>query len=133
MSTMTDSIRDTLAAFADELEAAGFRVYRPGDRWSFIGFAREVDGKWCSATVQASEFGNSEGWQWHMNIVPSREDGSSMFLDDVPNGSPLAVETARAVTRTAARNAVLSRTRENAGWPARWDRAIASAATEGEG
>lgn len=118
--TETRSIRETLAAFADELEEAGFRVYRPGGTWEFIGFAREVEGKWCSATVQASDFGNSEGWSWHMNIVPSREDGSSMFLDDVPNGSPLTIETAHAVTRPAARNEVLSQIRQNAGWPAHW-------------
>lgn len=120
MNTMTNTTRDTLAAFADELESAGFRVYRPGGTWEFIGFAREVDGKWCSATVQASDFGNSEGWSWHMNIVPSREDGSSMFLDDVPNGTPLTVETARAVTLPAARNAVLTQIRQNAGWPSHW-------------
>lgn len=121
MSTMTNNIHDTLSAFADELESAGFRVYRPGARWDFIGFAREVEGKWCSATVQASDFGNSEGWSWHMNIVPSQEDGSSMFLDDVPNGTPLTVETAREVTRPQAINSVLSRVRKNAGWPAHWD------------
>ena len=119
---MTDNqtLRAALASFADELEAAGFRVYRPGDRWTFLGFAREVDGKVCSATVQASDFGNSAGWSWHMNIVPSREDGSSMFLDDVPDGSPLTVETARKVTRPAAKNSVISRPRENEGWPRHW-------------
>lgn len=117
---MSAHIRETLAAFADTLETAGFRVYRPGGTWNFIGFAREVDGKWCSATVQASDFGNAAGWQWHMNIVPSREDGSSMFLDDVPDGSPLTVETAEAATRPAARNSVIPRTKQNAGWPDRW-------------
>lgn len=122
MSTMTDkqTDRETLAAFAGELEAAGFRVYRPGGAWRFIGFAREVDGGWCSATVQASDFGNSEGWSWHMCIVPSREDGSSMFLDDVPNGSPLTVETARSVTLPSAHNSVISRRRANAGWRSHW-------------
>ena len=114
------NIRETLAAFANDLEAAGFRVYRPGGTWEFIGFAREVDGKWCSATVQASDFGNAAGWSWHMNIVPSQEDGSSMFLDDVPDGSPLTVETARSVTRPAAHNSAISRRRENAGWPRHW-------------
>lgn len=122
MGTMTnnDTLRAELSAFADTLEAAGFRVYRPGGTWTFIGFAREVDGKWYSGTVQASDFGNSEGWSWHMNIVPSREDGSSMFLEDVPNGSPLTVETAEAVTRPSAVNFAISRPRKNAGWPAHW-------------
>lgn len=122
MSSMTDTssaLRSELAAFADTLEAAGYRVYRPGGTWKFIGFAREVDGRWCSATVQASDFGNSEGWRWHMNIVPSREFGSSMFLDDVPDGSPLTVETAERVTRPSARNAVVPE-RPNAGWPKHW-------------
>lgn len=114
------AIKAELERFADTLEAAGFRIYRPGGTWTFIGFAREVDGKWCSATVQASDFGNSEGWSWHMNIEPSREDGSSMFLNAVPNGSPLTVETAIQVTRPRACNSVLARTRENAGWPAHW-------------
>lgn len=122
MSTMTSNqdLRAELGAFADTLEAAGFRVYRPGGTWTFIGFAREVEGKWCSGTVQASDFGNSEGWQWHMNIVPSREDGSSMFLDDVPDGSPLTVETAEMVTRPSATNSVISQRRDNAGWPKHW-------------
>lgn len=110
-----------LGTFARELESAGFRVYLPGSTWDFIGFAREVDGKWFSATVQASDFGNSEGWSWHMNIVPSQEDGPGMFLDDVPNGSPLTVKTARAVTLPAARNSAISRARMNAGWPKHWD------------
>jgi hypothetical protein len=122
MMTHMDTIRESLATFATRLEAAGFRVYRPGGTWNFVGFAREVDGQWCSATVQASDFGNSSGWQWHMNIVPSREDGSSMFLDDVPDGSPLTVETATEVTRPEARNKVLLRTRQNAGWPTHWRR-----------
>jgi hypothetical protein len=43
-----------------------------------------------------------------------------MFLDDVPDGSPLTVETARRVTRLRAKNRVLSRKRENAGWPRHW-------------
>lgn len=114
------SAREILAAFADELEAEGFRVYRPGGTWKFIGFAREVDGDWCSATVQASDFGGR--WVWHMNIVPSIEDGSSMFLDSVPPSSSLTVENAKAITRSVARNSVLSRSRENAGWPKHWDR-----------
>lgn len=119
---MTDrlAIRTALDNFADTLEAAGYRVYRPGGTWTFLGFARQIDGQWCSATVQASEFGNSEGWQWHMSIVPSREDGSSMFLDDVPDGSPLTVETAELVTRPTATNSVLRRVRPNAGWPSHW-------------
>lgn len=113
-------IRAELDTFADALEAAGFRVYRPGPTWEFIGFAREVDGKWLSATVSASAFGNSEGWEWHMKIVPSLLDGSSMFFDDVPIGTPLTIETATAMTLPAARNSVLTQTRENAGWPYHW-------------
>lgn len=123
MNTMTDretTLRAELDTFADTLERAGYRVYRPGPRWTFIGFAREVDGQWCSATVQASDFGNAAGWQWHMNITPSKEDGSSMFLDDVPDGSPLTVETAQSVTRPSAVNSVISKRRDNAGWPAHW-------------
>ena len=122
MDTMTDrsALRAELDTFADTLEAAGYRVYRPGPTWTFIGFAREVDGKWLSATVQATDFGNSEVWQWLMNIVPSREDGSSMFLDDVPNGSPLTVETAEQVTRPDAINSVISKRRANEGWPQHW-------------
>lgn len=111
------ALRDELDRFGDVLEAAGFRVYRPGPTWTYIGFAREVDGQWCSATVQTTFFGV---WQWHMNIVPSREDGSSMFLDDVQDGSPLTVETAKAVTRPSATNRVLSQVRRNAGWPTHW-------------
>lgn len=120
MST-NESLRKALAEFANTLEAAGYRVYRPGGHWTFIGFAREVDGKWCSATVQASDFGNSEGWRWHMNIVPSREDGSSMFLTNVPDGSPLTVENAERVTLWTARNPALTKPRMNAGWPRHWD------------
>lgn len=121
MST-NETLRKALADFANTLEAAGYRVYRPGGHWTFIGFAREIDGKWCSATVQASAFGNSEGWSWSMNIVPSKEDGSAMFLNDVPNGSPLTVETAEQVTRLSAFNRVISKARMNAGWPKHWDR-----------
>lgn len=122
MSTMTDrtALRTELDTFADTLEEAGYRVYRPGPTWTFIGFAREVDGRWCSGAVQASDFGNANGWQWSMNIIPSREDGSSMFLDDVPDGSPLTVETAERVTRPDAMNSVISKRRLNAGWPNHW-------------
>lgn len=120
MSSKTATLRAMLDEFADTLETAGFRVYRPGPTWTFIGFARQVQGRWCSATVQASEFGNSSGWQWHMQIVPSREDGSSMWLPDVPDGSPLTVETAKQVTRLSAINGAISRRRDNAGWPAHW-------------
>lgn len=123
MDTMTDrtTLRTQLDDFADTLEAAGYRVYRPGPTRTFIGFAREVDGKWCSATVQASDFGNSEGWEWFMNITPTREDGSSMFLEDVPTSSPLTVETAELVTRPDAINPVISQRRANAGWPRHWE------------
>lgn len=134
MSTMTDrhaGLRAELDTFADTLEAAGYRVHRPGPTWMFIGFAREVDGEWCSATVQASDFGNADGWQWLMNIIPSREDGSSMFLDDVPDGSSLTVETAEQVTRPDAINSVISKRRPNAGWPKHWGSPGESLATFG--
>lgn len=106
-----------LDAFATTLEAAGFRVYRPGGTWTFLGFAREVDGAWCSATVQLADDG---GWSWSMRIVPSQEDGSSMFLDSVPDALGLDVGKATAVTLPSAINSVLSRRRDNAGWPAHW-------------
>lgn len=115
-----DDIRTALDNFADTLEAAGFRVYRPGGRWTFIGFARFVDGKWCSATVQASNFGNADGWQWHMNIVPGLDYGSAMFLDEVPDGTPLTVEAATMVTVPEARNSVIP-TQPNGGWLNYWN------------
>jgi len=119
--SIRDSIRADLAAFADTLEAAGFRVYRPGGTWMFLGFAREVDGQWCSATVQASDFPalDPNGWSWNMNIVPSGTNGSGMHLDTVPNGMPLTVETATEVTVPRAYNRVVG-TQPNGGWPTHW-------------
>lgn len=113
-------LREELEAFALELEAAGFRVYRPGPTWTFIGFAREVEGRWCSATVQASDFGNSDGWQWAARIVPAGQDGSSAWVAEAPDGTPLTVDTATEVARPRVWNRVLSQTRDNAGWPGHW-------------
>lgn len=115
--THRENMRAVLEEFATTLETAGFRVYQPGLGWTFIGFAREVDGVACSGTAQDSP----DGWQWRMNIVPSREWGSSMFLDDVPDGSPLTIENAEKATRLSAGNSVIP-VRPNAGWPKHWDR-----------
>lgn len=120
MSRTTDTLaREALEAFAETLEAAGFHVYRPGRRWTFLGFGREVDGRICTATVQAGDFGAWDDWKWHMNIVPSRAHGSSMWLPEVPDGTPLSLEAAEQVTQPTGWNNVVGR-QQSAGWPSHW-------------
>jgi hypothetical protein len=51
-----------------------------------------VDGRRCWGSVEVTDF---EGYRHHMPIRPSRENGSSMWVKDVPDY--LDVETARKV------------------------------------
>lgn len=85
-----------LQEYARRLSAAGFRVYvsnSPGFNRHFL-YSQEVDGKACFGSVQRADFG---GYQHSMPIKPSRENGSSMFVEGVPDD--LEVETARRVAQ----------------------------------
>lgn len=86
-----------LQEYAHRLSEAGFRVYAhsgPG-LITFLLYSQEVDGKTCFGSVQRANFGN--GYEHHMPIRPSKENGSSMWVKDVPED--LSVEAARMVAR----------------------------------
>ena len=112
----------TLAGFADDLVAAGFRVYvfrssvrtieRGGqpNHIRHLGFSRNVNGRLCFASV-SGQFG---GYQFTMPIEPSRKHGSSMFIGGVQADEfdELTVETAELYASPTGRNLLVG-THEN--------------------
>lgn len=82
-----EEIQQGLLAYADRLQEAGFRVYiptpaSPGRRLTYFAYARDVDGseRPCYGFVQYKDFFT---FDHTMPIKPSRENGSSMFVQDV--------------------------------------------------
>lgn len=105
---ITDN-RDELEEYGAKLVAAGFQVWLvlTYPRHGFLRY-RSPEGWW--GTLQEDTWG---GLEHSMPIVPSRENGSSMYLEP-PQPDPLTVEAAKACAREFNRNAVVGRQR-NAG------------------
>jgi|GEM_PF-5801269 len=86
-------IRDRLHEYASRLKAAGFSVWyapvRPGH--GYLTYSR--DGMW--GTFSESYI---EGWQHYATLKPSREFGSSMFVEDAVK-DPWTVEAAERAVR----------------------------------
>lgn len=118
--TLARICRPELADFGKELLAAGFRV------WVFasdvervakgglescarsIRFSRVVDGRECFGSVDHSV----AGYQFHMPIKPSRENGSSMFVspgDETPEFEPLDVAKAELYASPTGYNRLVGR------------------------
>ena len=95
---------DALREYAAQLCTAGFTVYVPkSPGWHYIGYSRVVDGQECLGFVQRGEFA-SDGWKHHMPIKPSLENGSSMWIDGVPDSQTLTVDDACRVASPVNRN-----------------------------
>jgi hypothetical protein len=90
MSNTTDNIlKPTLAEFAKELAANGFKVYLfksdikrvanggLAQAATSLGFSRVVDGRECFASVSLTYF---DAAQFSFPIKPSTQHGSSMWI-----------------------------------------------------
>jgi hypothetical protein len=114
MMGMYEDEREALENYARELVAAGFKVWHNASTGRSPGYLTYEDPETgYRGLFQRSEF---EGWQHHMPIIPSRENGSSMHLDTETD--PWTVEAARETARETNRNAVVG-TQRNAG-PKAW-------------
>lgn len=91
-----------LREYAERLEKAGFTVYVPHNPTArYFRYSRLVNGKECFGYVQR-DWDRSTGYSHTMPIKPSIENGSSMWVDGVPD--ELSVEAARKVARPSNRN-----------------------------
>ena len=102
---------DALRVFAGELVAAGFTVLVPKRQWSmreYLVYSRTVDGQVCWGTVTRAE-GLADLWDHHMPITPSRANGSSMWIPEVPTTATLRVSDAELVARPFNRNPLVGR------------------------
>lgn len=89
---------DALRAYADLLENTGFDIYEPRGTWNFFVYSQPVDGVECFGIVQyEGRFLGAEGFQHTMPIKPSREHGSSMWVEGVKDEA--TVEAANAVAQ----------------------------------
>lgn len=80
-----------LRAYAELLHSNGFAVYEPkGRSGDYFTYSRVVDGRECFGTVSESQephllraLGRTQdaGYEHRMPIEPSREHGSSMFVE----------------------------------------------------
>lgn len=87
---------ERLTEYGNRLKAAGFRVWLSTFGNGYLTYER--DGYW--GTFQRSEFA---GWQHLMPIVPSRENGSSMFIGK-PVTDVWSVEAAEQCARATNHN-----------------------------
>lgn len=110
-----------LAEYAQALKDAGFTVHAPGGRWEFLKYSRVVNGVVCGGTVHRAE-GLATTWEHLMPIRPSREDGSSMFVDGVPVTAELMVADAERVAVPFNSNPVVGRRANHVGddWAVRY-------------
>ncbi|QNJ59256.1 hypothetical protein SEA_MRMIYAGI_42 [Mycobacterium phage MrMiyagi] len=87
-----------LIQFRTMLQENGFQTYEFKRGQSRISnnlkFSRVVDGQTCYGTVSLGYFG---AYEFSMPIKPSRENGSSMWVDKVDN--LLTLENAKKVAR----------------------------------
>jgi hypothetical protein len=94
---------EVLTAYGQELVAAGFEVWltKTGDRHGgYLQYRDPATG--CCGSLQHIDH---EGWQHLMPIIPSRENGSSMFISKPL--WPFTVEAARQCAQPSNRNDVV--------------------------
>lgn len=106
---------EALDAYADTLMAAGFTVYEPtGPAARYFRYSRVVDGQECFGVVQQEAL-RLQGYSHSMPIKPSKENGSSMFVDGVEDGfDALTVEAAETVAQPRNHNPLV-------GWQDNYD------------
>jgi len=114
MAGIVEGVADPLGRYADELVAAGFEVWRTrrgANDAGWLTYRNPANGCW--GTLQ----GGSDGWEHLMPIRPSRENGSSMFVQDrrhpLRRLDPFTVEAAIQCARPSNWNEVVGR-QENA-------------------
>lgn len=92
---------DRLTEYGRTLAAAGFEVWLTPTGYGHGGYLTYRD----PATGYAGTFQHSDydGWVHSMPITPSRENGSSMWLDDAP-ADVWTVDAARHTAREYGRN-----------------------------
>lgn len=100
---------ERLRAYGQALVDAGFEVWLTRTFTGSGGYLQYRDpATGCQGSLQESYF---DGWQHLMPLVPSREFGSSMFIEDPLD--PWTVGAARQCAQPTNRNSVVG-TRENA-------------------
>ena len=96
-----------LASYGNELVNAGFEVWLHKFGEGYLTYRDPATGNRGSL-----QYSLMEGWQHYMPLVPSREFGSSMFLDT--DTDPFTVAAAQECARLTNRNSVVG-TQRNAG------------------
>lgn len=127
MPTLARIVQSDLSDFGKELLAAGFKVYvfrsdaervaKGGKESSatHIGFSRVVNERECWGSVDYS----LAGYQFHMPIKPSRENGSSMFIartDQAPEFEELTLANAELYASPIGWNPLVRRQENYPGW-----------------
>lgn len=100
---------DGLRAYADLLQRNGFTIYEPSGWWKFFIYSRVVDGQECFGMVQTNGYRSEQfkAYEHSMPIKPSVENGSSMWVEGVPN--ELTVEAAKLIARPTNYNPLVGR------------------------
>lgn len=115
MTTIETIADPQLREFAQTLLANGFTVWlsKGSLRSSYITYSQMVDDKECFGTVSAQRIALGGSRYTHlMPIRPSREYGSSMWVEGVPN--ELSLEAAQKVAQPTNRNHVVG---QHENWP----------------
>lgn len=100
------AIKDAaLREYAALLAKNGFTIYEPKGVWNHFMYSRMVDDREYFGNVQREQVGS--GYRHFMPIKPSKEHGSSMFVDDVPD--ELTIEAATAVASPSNYNKLVGR------------------------
>lgn len=96
---------ETLRAYAELLQRAGFAIYEPkGVVGDYFMYSRIVDDVECFGLVQR-EWGGAEVYRHLMPIQPSVEHGSSMYVDGVLN--ELTIDVAQEIASPRNTNSVV--------------------------
>lgn len=96
-----------LASYGNELVEAGFEVWLHKFGEGYLTYRDPATGNQGSL-----QYSFMEGWQHLMPIVPSREYGSSMYIENPSD--PFTVEAARECARATNHNRAVGRTLANA-------------------
>ncbi|AVD99659.1 hypothetical protein HWB51_gp041 [Mycobacterium phage Cuke] len=97
---------DALREYSNLLEANGFAIYESKDpTFDYFVYSRMVDGRECFGSVSYDRF---EGFNHSMPIKPSREHGSSMFIEGIRH-LEATVEAAKKTASPTNSNKVVGR------------------------
>lgn len=99
---------DRLAVYGRTLVAAGFDVWLTPTGYRHGGYLTYRDR--ATGYVGTFQHSDHDGWSHSMPLVPSREHGSSMWLDGAPD-DPWTVDAARHTAREYGYNPLVGRQR----------------------